>query len=218
MVRGSRIRSAWSAEPADQRAHRDIIAACRALGDHPAVADDRDLLGELIRVLEVLGGGARRPSVVDEFAHHRPDPWPGREAPALGGREGFPGLSLSRPVFTVERVTTSSREQVKTRIYVPGGVVLRRQGRLWGAGLSVTAASASVSSRLQLPIACRARAVMVFAVRLRIGWAGSAAGAKSPGRDPGGHQKPGRVAVNRRGGDEPWDVGMAGEVAGDGGA
>ena len=47
--------------------------APRALRDHPTVVDHGDLLGELICLLEVLGGEQKRRPLADELAHDRPD-------------------------------------------------------------------------------------------------------------------------------------------------
>jgi hypothetical protein len=48
------------------------LAPC-PLRDHPPVVDHRDLLGELICLLEVLGREQKRRPLPDELAHDRPD-------------------------------------------------------------------------------------------------------------------------------------------------
>ena len=45
---------------------RSLSSSRRALGDHPPVVDDRDAVGELVGLLEVLGGEQHRRAVVDE--------------------------------------------------------------------------------------------------------------------------------------------------------
>jgi hypothetical protein len=45
----------------------------RALRDHATVVDHRDLVGELICLLEVLGGEQQRRAAADELAYDRPD-------------------------------------------------------------------------------------------------------------------------------------------------
>jgi hypothetical protein len=53
-----------------------------AAGDHPAVVDHHDLVGELVGLVEVLGRQQQRHAVGDELADHLPHPHPARRVQA----------------------------------------------------------------------------------------------------------------------------------------
>jgi hypothetical protein len=57
----------------DLPAHAILELVAGALRDHPPVIDHRDLPGELVGLLEVLGGQQQRGSLGEQLAHDRPD-------------------------------------------------------------------------------------------------------------------------------------------------
>src|SRR5262249_35849061 len=71
--RGVPLRRVYELDLEDLASDLIFELAGAALGDHPTVVDYRDLVGELIRLPQVLGGQQQRRPLADELTHHRPD-------------------------------------------------------------------------------------------------------------------------------------------------
>src|SRR5262249_31576838 len=67
------LRRACQLDLEDLAADAVLELAAGALRDHLSVVDDRDLIGELVGLLQVLGGEQQRRPLADKLAHGLPD-------------------------------------------------------------------------------------------------------------------------------------------------